>query len=429
MLGLVASSNLFMIFIFWELVGICSYLLIGFWYEEKVNCDAANKAFVVNRIGDVGMLVGLGLLWTSLGTFNFHEISQGLHAPGGEFNTTSRTLAVSRWSSFAPTEAGPSMASRSRCRYWLLTVAGLGVFAGCVGKSAQFPLHVWLPDAMAGPTPVSALIHAATMVAAGVYLVGRFFPVFTPFALLWIAYTGGITLMIAATIAVVQTDYKKVLAYSTVSQLGFMMLALGVGGRAAGLFHLLTHAFFKALLFLGAGSVYHSVHTYEMPALGGLQKKMPITALTMLVGTLAISGVPFFSGFYSKDAILAAAIARVWQSPEHFLLFLLAGPRGDDHRLLHVSHVVPDLRRRGPGLPDRGCCPVGSCRGRGARAGRSRSRAWPRPEPSRPEPGRPRPRERAGHDLAPHHPRGLQRLRGLDLVDWPADSAPPCWSR
>ena len=162
----------------------------------------------------------------------------------------------------------------------MLTLAGLGVFAGCVGKSAQFPLHVWLPDAMAGPTPVSALIHAATMVAAGVYLVGRFFPLFTGDVLLYIAYTGGITLFIAATIAMVQTDYKKVLAYSTVSQLGFMMLGLGVGGWAAGLFHLLTHAFFKALLFLGAGSVYHSVHTYEMPALGGLLKKMPITAWT-----------------------------------------------------------------------------------------------------------------------------------------------------
>ena len=159
----------------------------------------------------------------------------------------------------------------------MLTLAGLGIFAGCAGR-AQFPLHVWLPDAMAGPTPVSALIHAATMVAAGVYLVGRFFPLFTGDVLLFIAYTGGITLFIAATIAMVQTDYKKVLAYSTVSQLGFMMLALGVGGWAAGLFHLLTHAFFKALLFLGAGSVYHSVHTYEMPSLGGLLKKMPITA-------------------------------------------------------------------------------------------------------------------------------------------------------
>jgi NADH:ubiquinone oxidoreductase subunit 5 (subunit L)/multisubunit Na+/H+ antiporter MnhA subunit len=180
---------------------------------------------------------------------------------------------------------------------------------------------VWLPDAMAGPTPVSALIHAATMVAAGVYLVGRFFPLFTDAALLYIAYTGGVTLIIAATIAMVQVDYKKVLAYSTVSQLGFMMLGLGVGGWVAGLFHLITHAFFKALLFLCAGSVYHSVHTYEMPALGGLLKKMPWTAGCMLVGTLAISGVPFFSGFYSKDAILAAAMARVWEHPQHFLLF------------------------------------------------------------------------------------------------------------
>ncbi len=209
---------------------------------------------------------------------------------------------------------------------WGLILAGLGVFAGCVGKSAQFPLHVWLPDAMAGPTPVSALIHAATMVAAGVYLVGRFYPLFTDEVLLYIAYTGGITLFIAATIAVVQTDYKKVLAYSTVSQLGFMMLALGVGGWAAGLFHLITHAFFKALLFLGAGSVYHAVHTYEMPVLGGLRRKMPITAYTMLVGTLAISGVPFFSGFYSKDAILAASLYRVFMVPggmKHILLFIL----------------------------------------------------------------------------------------------------------
>ncbi len=182
---------------------------------------------------------------------------------------------------------------------------------------------------MAGPTPVSALIHAATMVAAGVYLVGRFFPLFTDEILLYIAYTGGITLFIAASIAIVQTDYKKVLAYSTVSQLGFMMLALGVGGWAAGLFHLLTHAFFKALLFLGAGSIYHSVHTYEMPVLGGLRKKMPITAYTMLVATLAISGVPLFSGFYSKDAIMGSALAFVAGAgeipahPEHVLLFVL----------------------------------------------------------------------------------------------------------
>jgi proton-translocating NADH-quinone oxidoreductase chain L len=329
MLGLVASSNLFMIFIFWELVGLCSYLLIGFWYEEKVNCDAANKAFVVNRIGDVGMLVGMGILWSALGTFSFQEINQGLRSATGDLHTVSAPGSFGgEVIQLVDPETHRPMTDTASGRprqipLFLLTLAGLGVFAGCVGKSAQFPLHVWLPDAMAGPTPVSALIHAATMVAAGVYLVGRFFPLFTADVLLTIAYTGGITLFIAATIAMVQTDYKKVLAYSTVSQLGFMMLGLGVGGWAAGLFHLITHAFFKALLFLGAGSVYHSVHTYEMPALGGLIKKMPTTGYCMLIGTLAISGVPVFSGFYSKDAILAASFARVHQSPEHVLLFLL----------------------------------------------------------------------------------------------------------
>ena len=268
MLGLVASSNVFMIFIFWELVGVCSYLLIGFWYEEKVNCDAANKAFIVNRVGDVGMLMGLGLLWSSLGTFGFQEINQGLRGATGELNRPNGAdvvQLVDRETHKVITDDATGQPRPRQIPYWMLTLAGLGIFAGCAGKSAQFPLHVWLPDAMAGPTPVSALIHAATMVAAGVYLVGRFFPVFTSDVLLFIAYTGGITLFIAATIAMVQTDYKKVLAYSTVSQLGFMMAALGVGGWAAGLFHLLTHAFFKALLFLGAGSVYHSVHTYEMP--------------------------------------------------------------------------------------------------------------------------------------------------------------------
>ncbi|MDG3006794.1 NADH-quinone oxidoreductase subunit L [Paludisphaera mucosa] len=322
MLGLVAASNLFMIFLFWELVGICSYLLIGFWYEEKANADAANKAFVVNRVGDVGMLIGLGILWSALGTFDFQAVSQGLRDASGHLQIM-QPAAFDDLVPFRTPYRQPVDLPAPGISYGLLTLAGLGIFAGCAGKSAQFPLHVWLPDAMAGPTPVSALIHAATMVAAGVYLVARFFPVFTPEVLLYIAYTGGITLFLAATVAMVQTDYKKVLAYSTVSQLGFMMLALGVGGWAAGVFHLLTHAFFKALLFLGAGSVYHSVHTYEMAGLGGLRKKMPTTAATMLVGTLAISGVPFFSGFYSKDAILAAALARVWQSPQHALLFVL----------------------------------------------------------------------------------------------------------
>ncbi len=320
MLGLVAAANAFMVFIFWELVGICSYLLIGFWYEEKSNSDAANKAFITNRIGDVGMLLGLGLLWTQFGTFNIAELNAGLaHVDARQ------TDALGRISTDDPGEIVPVTVGgvERLIPYWVLALAGLGVFAGCVGKSAQFPLHVWLPDAMAGPTPVSALIHAATMVAAGVYLVGRFFPLFTAEVLLVIAYTGGITLFIAATIALVQVDYKKVLAYSTVSQLGFMMLALGVGGWAAGLFHLVTHAFFKALLFLGAGSIHHAVHTYDLRPLGGLRRKMPITAMTMLLATLAISGVPFFSGFYSKDAILASTIHFVRSEPKHLLLLIL----------------------------------------------------------------------------------------------------------
>ena len=327
MLGLVAADNIFMVFIFWELVGVCSYFLIGFWYEEKKNSDAANKAFITNRVGDVGMLVGLGLLWSALGTFNIEDINRGLRGADGQLNVMPGENVVMKDQATGAILIDPIDDQPNQIHVWVLTLAGLGIFAGCVGKSAQFPLHVWLPDAMAGPTPVSAMVHAATMVAAGVYLVGRFFPVFTPDALLYIAYTGGITLFIAATIAMVQTDYKKVLAYSTVSQLGFMMLGMGVGGRAAGLFHLITHAFFKALLFLGAGSIYHAVHTYEMPVLGGLYKKMKWTALTMLVATLAISGVPGFSGFYSKDAILASSIHFTFTGPDahpgHFLLFVL----------------------------------------------------------------------------------------------------------
>jgi proton-translocating NADH-quinone oxidoreductase chain L len=329
MLGLVASANVFMIFVFWELVGVCSYLLIGFWYEEKKNADAANKAFIVNRVGDIGMLVGLGVIWSTLGTFNIADINRGLRNADGQLNVTqtydgqTNVVVMRDPAGESEDERLPAGLTGKQITYSLLIVAGLGIFAGCMGKSAQFPLHVWLPDAMAGPTPVSALIHAATMVAAGVYLVGRFYPLFTPEVSVFIGYIGGITLFIAATIAMVQTDYKKVLAYSTVSQLGFMMLALGVGGWAAGLFHLLTHAFFKALLFLGAGSVYHAVHTYEMPVLGGLWRKMKITGWTMLLATFAISGFPFFSGFYSKDAILSAAIVFVAHHPRHILLFLL----------------------------------------------------------------------------------------------------------
>jgi NADH-quinone oxidoreductase subunit L len=371
MLNLVLADNLFQVFISWELVGLCSYLLISFYYERQSASNAANKAFIVNRVGDAGFILGLLIFWSYLGTFNFQEIFNQIRCPvttAGQFaerageivrvnplieGVEQRTLKVTdrgqgrdvllfpvaqaengdrqEQPSHSPktgeeivTYVHPLPNQYGSMEYWLLVAGGLGIFLGCVGKSAQFPLHVWLPDAMEGPTPVSALIHAATMVAAGVYLVGRCYPLFAPEALLVIAYTGGITLFVAATIAVVMTDIKKVLAYSTVSQLGYMMLALGVGGWAAGLFHLTTHAFFKALLFLCSGSViYGCHHEQDMMRMGGLYPKMKITALTMLTGVLAICGIPLFSGWYSKDAILAHAVGFAWVYPQHLLLLLL----------------------------------------------------------------------------------------------------------
>jgi NADH-quinone oxidoreductase subunit L len=332
MLGLVIAGNVAMVFVFWELVGICSYLLIGFWYERRSASNAANKAFIVNRVGDFGMIIGLMAVWTGMGTFSFGDYKligadgEGKLMPGifsqvrpGPHHELQAPDGMVKMSAQREIKQGVSAAElpakidqwRSRgYGYGFLMLAGLGIFCGCVGKSAQFPLHVWLPDAMEGPTPVSALIHAATMVAAGVYLVGRFYPVFTPEVLLIIACIGGITLFVAATIALVATDIKRVLAYSTVSQLGFMMLSLGLGGWLAGMFHLLTHAFFKSLLFLCSGSVIHSCGTNEMPMMGGLRKKMPITAVTMLIGCLAIAGagIPLvigLSGFCSKDCIIA----------------------------------------------------------------------------------------------------------------------------
>jgi NADH-quinone oxidoreductase subunit L len=295
MLNLLIADNLMQVFIGWELVGVCSFFLIGFYYERPAACAAANKAFVMNRIGDAGFLVGIAIAWATLGTLNFTEI-------------------------FAQLDAGRPPALTNS----LWTLMGLGLFLGCVGKSAQFPLQTWLPDAMEGPTPVSALIHAATMVAAGVYLVGRCYPLFSPDVFLVIAYIGCVTLFIAATTATVMTDIKRVLAYSTVSQLGYMMLALGVGGWTAGLFHLLTHACFKALLFLAAGSVIVGLHhEQDLRRMGGLRRKMPITAYTMLIGVLAISGTPFFSGWYSKDLLLSAALGFSLAHQEHFILFAL----------------------------------------------------------------------------------------------------------
>ena len=358
MLGILIAGNLAMVFIFWELVGICSWFLIGFYYERTSASNAANKAFIVNRIGDFGMLIGLMALWGALGTLHFADsaerapdgsttMRQGLlslvrpaeggHAlrvPDGmvKFAAAAEVAQITIDHAARPQDAASELASRlddwrsMGMGRWLLFIAGIGIFCGCIGKSAQFPLFVWLPDAMEGPTPVSALVHSATMVAAGVYLVGRFFPVLTPDVLLVIAYIGAITLFIAATIALVATDIKRVLAYSTVSQLGYMMLALGVGGWVAGLFHLVTHAFFKSLLFLCSGSVIHACHTNDMRKMGGLAKKMPWTAGTMLVGCLAIigAGVPFvigLSGYYSKDSILAQALAFSQANPTHWILY------------------------------------------------------------------------------------------------------------
>jgi NADH-quinone oxidoreductase subunit L len=288
MLGLVLGGTVLQLFIFWELVGLCSYLLIGFWYEKKSASNAAIKAFVVNRVGDFGFLIGFGILFYHLGNVSLPRmwLALGSAGAGGPITLADGTVFTGA----------------------LLTVMGVGLFFGAVGKSAQFPLHVWLPDAMEGPTPVSALIHAATMVAAGVYLVGRIFPVLTPDAKLFVAIIGCVTLTMAALIAIAQSDIKKVLAYSTLSQLGYMILAMGIGSWVGGLFHLITHAFFKALLFLGSGSVIHAAHhEQELPQYGGLIRKIPVTGITFAIAVLAISGTPLFSGHYSKDMILAHA--------------------------------------------------------------------------------------------------------------------------
>ncbi len=302
MLVIVFAENFLVIFIGWELVGLSSYLLIGFWINKKAKPDeqrpspanAAMQAFVTNRVGDVGFIIGIMILFANTGTFTFSVLF---------------------------TKA-PQVMSQG-----LLATAMILVFCGAIGKSAQVPLHVWLPSAMEGPTPVSALIHAATMVAAGVYMVARTFPLFVaagPAALLTVAWVGGITALFAATIALVQSDFKRVLAFSTISQLGYMFVGLGVSGLAGdvtygtgpGMFHLFTHAFFKALLFLGAGSVLHGLHhathkeVQDMRLMGGLGPKMPITAITWLIATLSISGFPFFAGFFSKETIISLTLER-----------------------------------------------------------------------------------------------------------------------
>jgi proton-translocating NADH-quinone oxidoreductase chain L len=302
MLGLVLGGTLLQLLVFWELVGLCSYLLIGFWFEKRSAANAALKAFLTNRIGDVGFLVGLGILFYHVGNASLPHL----------------------WSTLYPAASGVAVSLPNGTTFstTLLTVMGIGLFCGAIGKSAQFPLHTWLPDAMEGPTPVSALIHAATMVAAGVYLLARIFPILTPDAKLFIAIVGLVTLTMGALIAVAQTDIKRLLAYSTISQLGYMTLAIGVGSWVGALFHLITHAFFKSLLFLGAGSVIHAArHEQELDQFGGLARKIPVTAATFAVAVLAISGVPFFAGYYSKDLILMHAASFGLMSTDH------GGPR------------------------------------------------------------------------------------------------------
>ncbi|MGB7747717.1 MAG: NADH-quinone oxidoreductase subunit L [Verrucomicrobiia bacterium] len=288
MLGIVMANNFIQLFIFWELVGVSSYLLIGFWFEKPSAADAAKKAFITNRLGDFGFLLGILVVWTALGSLNFGTLQQSIVANPSALGT-------------------------------IASIAGLLIFCGAMGKSAQFPLHVWLPDAMEGPTPVSALIHAATMVAAGVYMLCRIIFLLDPTALLVIAYIGGFTALLAALIAIQQNDIKRILAYSTLSQLGYMVMAVGLSGPTPAMFHLTTHAFFKALLFLGAGSVILVLHhEQDIWNMGGLRKKMPVTFWTFIIGTLALCGAPPFSGFFSKDLILAQALEQ-----KNYLLFVL----------------------------------------------------------------------------------------------------------
>ena len=291
MIGLALAPNILQLFMCWELVGLCSYLLIGFWYQRPAAARAAVKAFWITKAGDVGLLIGIVMLWRQAGTFDI----TGIHA-------------------LAATGALPLAG---------LSIITFCIYLGAMGKSAQFPFHVWLPDAMEGPTPVSALIHAATMVTAGVYLLTRTEWLFalTPDVLLIVAWIGAFTALLAATLACVQDDIKRVLAYSTVSQLGYMMTAIGAGSAAAGFFHLLTHGLFKALLFLGAGAVIHAVGSNDLQRMGGLARRMPQTAIVFIVGTLSLAGIPLFGGFLSKEEILGAVWAGGLVGP--FLMLML----------------------------------------------------------------------------------------------------------
>jgi NADH-quinone oxidoreductase subunit L len=291
MLMLVMADNLLQLFVFWEAVGLCSYLLIGHWYDRPTACAAATKAFIVNRVGDFGFMLGLLLVWYSFGSLDYQEMFPRAHESAGDVMNV----------------LGPFGGT------WdvsVLTLICLLLFTGAIGKSAQVPLHVWLPDAMEGPTPISALIHAATMVTAGVFMVARLAPLYnlSPTAMTVVAITGGATMVVGATIALTQTDIKRVVAYSTVSQLGYMIMACGLGAYASGMYHLLTHGAFKALLFLGCGSVIIALHhEQDMQRMGGLKDKLPVTYWTFVVGSLALAGFPLTSGFFSKDDLLISA--------------------------------------------------------------------------------------------------------------------------
>jgi NADH-quinone oxidoreductase subunit L len=291
MLMLVMADNLLQLFVFWEAVGLCSYLLIGHWYDRPAACAAATKAFIVNRVGDFGFMLGLLLVWYSFGSLDYQEIFPRAHESAGDVMNI----------------LGPFGGT------WdvsVLTLICLLLFTGAIGKSAQVPLHVWLPDAMEGPTPISALIHAATMVTAGVFMVARLAPLYnlSPTTMTVVAITGGVTMVVGATIALTQTDIKRVVAYSTVSQLGYMIMACGLGAYASGMYHLLTHGAFKALLFLGCGSVIIALHhEQDMQRMGGLKDKLPVTYWTFVVGSLALAGFPLTSGFFSKDDLLISA--------------------------------------------------------------------------------------------------------------------------
>lgn len=291
MLMLVLADNLLQLFVFWEAVGLCSYLLIGHWYERGSACSAATKAFVINRVGDFGFILGLLLVWYNFGSLNYHEVFPAAHEAAG--------LTMNVLGPFGGT--------------WdvsVFTLICLLLFMGAVGKSAQVPLHVWLPDAMEGPTPISALIHAATMVTAGVFMVARLAPLYnlSPIAMNVVALVGAATMVLGATIALTQTDIKRIVAYSTVSQLGYMVMACGLGAYAAGMYHLLTHGAFKALLFLGCGSVIIALHhEQDIRKMGGLKDALPVTYWTFVIGSLALAGFPLTAGFFSKDDLLVAA--------------------------------------------------------------------------------------------------------------------------